>query len=65
MKIYSITVNASPRYPIKKTYNVEATGWATAIARAVRQYMKEHKHLRTDHCYVSAFKVSKKLREVE
>lgn len=63
MKTYSITVNASPRYPIRKTYQVEATSWAAAISRAVRQYFKEHKCMRTTTCYVTANNLGKKLTD--
>lgn len=42
MKVYSVTVDASSRYPIPVTYQIEASSWATAIARGVKKYFKEH-----------------------
>lgn len=63
MKVFSVTVNASPRYPIKETFQIEATSWAPAISRAVREYFKKHKHMRSSHCYVSAYFISKKFIE--
>ena len=65
MKVFSITINASPRYPIKETFQVSATNWPAAISRAVREYFKKHKHMRTKQCYVSAFYLSQKLKQEE
>lgn len=63
MKVFSITVNASPRYPIRETYQIEASGWSTAIARAIREYFRKHKHMRSEHCSVSAYFVSRRFKE--
>lgn len=63
MKIFSITVDASPRYPMPKTYSVEATNWSAAIARATRQYFKDHKNLRPLFCKVRAMFISKVMKE--
>lgn len=58
MKTYNVIVNASPRYPIRKSYLIEAGSWSTAIARGVKKYFKDHRNFRTSACYVSAVRVS-------
>ena len=62
-KRYSVRVDASPRYPMPKTYVVEASGWALAIKRGVQMYLKEHKNLRTSWCKVYAASIGKVLKE--
>jgi hypothetical protein len=56
-KTYTITVNASPRYPMKENFTITAGSWGGAIAKAVKEYFKKHKGLRTDFCQVYAIKI--------
>jgi hypothetical protein len=62
-KRYSVRIDASPRYPMPKTYVVEASNWALAIKHGVQMYFKEHKHMRTDYCKVYASAIGKVLKE--
>lgn len=41
MKQYTISVKASIPYPLEKEYKLEAGGFHTAIARAIKQYRRE------------------------
>lgn len=45
MKHYHVTITGD-RYPTE--YTVQASGWATAVARAVRLWAKRFKGSRTD-----------------
>lgn len=65
MKYFMVTVNASPRYPIKEVFTIEASGWSTAIARGVKEYFKKHKNFRTSYCSVRADKIPGLLKEKE
>jgi hypothetical protein len=41
MNIYQVRVTGYRPYPIVREYTEKASGWGTAINRAVRKYMKE------------------------
>lgn len=58
-KVFQIRVDASSRYPMPQVYQIEANSFAQAIKEAVKQYFKDHKHLRTDHCVVNCIKIMK------
>jgi hypothetical protein len=60
MEVYRIKVDASPRYPVWKAYDIEASNWHTAISRAVIKYFDEVKHLRTNKVAVVAEFIMKK-----
>lgn len=57
MKRYRVVINASPRYEIKETVVVSASGWATAISRAVKEYFHRHKNMHSDVCSVFAQRI--------
>lgn len=59
MKRYYVTVNASPKYPVREGFHVTASTFGTAIARAVKMYFKKHTGWRTDFCDVRAQVVGK------
>jgi hypothetical protein len=63
MKKYRVTINASPRYPIKEVVVVSASGWSTAIARAVKEYFHRHKNMHSEMVSVFAQKI--KINEIE
>jgi hypothetical protein len=52
---YKITITGD-RYPTE--YTVEASGWGTAVARAIRQWKQRFKGSRTDTLSIRAVKVS-------
>ena len=54
-KTFSVSVDASSKYPMRVVYMIEANRWHTAIAEAVRKWFKEHKHMRSERCTVNAF----------
>lgn len=63
MKVYSIRVNASPRFPVWENFIIKGSSWRSAISKAVAEYFKKHKHLRADFCVVKAEFVSKVIEE--
>lgn len=60
MKIYRVKITGD-KYPTE--YNVEASGWGTAINRAVREWKKRFKGSRTKELKIHAIKSSEVLRE--
>lgn len=52
-KAYRIGITGD-RYPTE--YIVEASGWATAVARAIREWKKRFKGSKTDKLIIRAFK---------
>lgn len=60
MRIYRITIRAD-KYPTD--YNVDASNWATAVARAVREWHKRFKGCRTKELNIRALKSSPLLKE--
>lgn len=62
MKLYRITISAD-RYPTE--WSVEATSWATAVARAIRLWQKRFKGSRTEELRVTAVKGGAVIRESE
>ena len=62
---FKVTVNASPRYPIEETINVEANSYAMACQKAIKEYFKRHKNFRTTFCRAYATFVGKITREEE
>ena len=59
MTIYRVIIRAD-KYPTE--YNVEASGWATGVARAIREWKKRFKGSRTDELTIKAVKSSPILR---
>lgn len=59
MRIYRITIIAD-RYPTD--YNVEASNWGTALARAAREWQKRFKGSRASVISVRAVKSTTLLR---
>ena len=53
MKKFRVSIQAD-RYPTD--YSVEATNWATAIARAIRKWQKQFKGSRTKVLKINAVK---------
>lgn len=60
MKVYRIKITAD-KYPTE--YNVQATGWPTAIARAVREWKQRFKGSRASQLNIVAIKSSDLLTE--
>ena len=60
-KIYSVWVSASPKYPIEETISVEANNFPMACQKAIKQYFKKHKKLKSTFCNVKAIYVGKKV----
>lgn len=61
MKLYRITVTGD-KYPTD--YNIEASSWATAISRAVREWQKQKgKGSRTDELKVRALRTTSIIRD--
>ncbi len=50
MKVYTATIRAD-RYPM--TYTVEASGWPTAVARAVKLWKSRFKGSRTKELHIT------------
>lgn len=55
MKNYHVTIYAD-RYPTQ--YTVQASGWPTAIARAIREWKRRFKGSRTNELKITAVKSS-------
>lgn len=55
MKTYKATI-IGDRYPM--TFQTEASSWATATARLVRQYQKRFKGSRADQLSIKVVRVS-------
>ena len=53
MKVYRVSITAD-RYPTE--YVVQASGWATAISRAVKEWKKRFKGSRTNEIKLRAIK---------
>lgn len=62
MKIYRITISAD-KFPTD--YTVQASGWGTAINRAVKEWQKRFKGSRATELKVRAFKSGDLLKENE
>jgi hypothetical protein len=61
-KVYRVSI--TDKYPMD--YNVEATSWATAIARGVREWQRtKGKGSRSDKLRITAVKTSPILKEIE
>ena len=60
MRIYRVKITGD-KYPTE--YNVEASGWGTAINRAVREWKKRFKGSRTNELKIQAVKSSSVIRE--
>lgn len=60
MKIYSVQI-IGDKFPT--TYTVEATGWGTAVSRAIKQWKKRFKGSRTEKLSIIVFKSSNLLKE--
>jgi len=63
--MFSVSVNASPRYPVKETINVEANNFAMAHQKAIKEYFKRHKNLRSTFCSAYATFVGKISKQEE
>jgi len=59
MKTFRITIRAD-KYPTE--YFVQASGWPTAIARAVKEWKKRFKGSRTKELTIKAIKGGELLR---
>ncbi len=53
MKLYRIKITGD-KYPTD--YNVEASGWHTAVSRAIREWKKRFKGSKTDELRIHAVK---------
>jgi hypothetical protein len=62
MRIYRVTI-IGDRYPTD--YNVEASNWGTAIARAVREWCKRFKGSRTTELKIKAIKSTILIKETD
>lgn len=62
MKTFRVTISAD-KYPSE--YTVQATNWATAVARAVREWHKRFKGSRTETLSIKAVKGGKLLTSDE
>jgi len=62
MKIYRVKISAD-KWPTE--YTVQATGWGTAINRAIREWKKKFKGTRASELKVHAIKGSKLLKSEE
>ncbi|MCH7541854.1 hypothetical protein IH981_03745 [Patescibacteria group bacterium] len=60
MKAYRIKITGD-KYPTE--YTVEASGWSTAIARAIKEWKKRFKGSRTEELKIHAIKGGAILRE--
>jgi hypothetical protein len=58
MKHYLITVKANMPYPIAKDYRMEASGFGTAISRAIKLFRKEKDHKKINELNIHAIYVS-------
>ena len=62
MRIYRITISGD-KYPTD--YNVEASNWGTAVARATREWCKRFKGSRTTELKIRAIKSTTLIRSEE
>jgi hypothetical protein len=62
MKIYRIKIRGD-KYPTE--YVVQASGWATAVGRAVREWKQRFKGSRTEELHITAFSSGKLLQAEE
>ncbi len=62
MKIYRVSITAD-KYPTE--YNVEASNWGTAIARACREWAKRFRGSRTTTLKITAIKSGPVLRSAD
>lgn len=62
VNIYRIRIQAD-RYPTE--YTVQATGWPTAVARAIKEWKKRFKGSRTTEMSIKAIKGGPLLQENE
>ncbi len=62
MRVYRIRVTGD-RYPTD--FNVEASGWATAVGRAVREWQKKFKGSRASEIKIRAIKSTPIIRDSE
>lgn len=60
MKVYRITIRAN-KYPTD--YNVQASNWGTAVARAIREWQKEFKGSKATELHIKAIKSTPLLSE--
>ena len=51
MKAYHVRIDASPKYPMPDTFEIQASCWHVAVARAVKAYWKKYgKRIRGTTC---------------
>ena len=62
MTLFRITITGD-RFPTD--YNIEASGWATAIGRAVREWKKRFKGSRVTELKIRAIKSSPIIRTID
>ena len=60
MKIYRVKVRGD-KYPTE--FVVQASSWATAVARAIREWKERFKGSRTQELHITAFSSGKLLSE--
>jgi hypothetical protein len=58
MKLYLVKIICQMPYPVEKNYKMEASGFGTAIGRAIKLFRKEKDHKKIKEITIKATYVS-------